>query len=262
MKTPLLEVQDLHVDLGGHPVLSGVNLSMDPGGYLSIVGPNGAGKTTLVRCLAGLLAPGSGQILLDGRPLQDLSSRERARRLAYVPQAIGGVPPFSVETFVLMGRYPHLSPFTSPRAEDHEAVRAALQRTDTTHLARRAMDQLSGGERQMVFLAAAIAQQADVLLLDEPAAFLDYRHQLQVMGTLEKLNTERGVTIVTVSHDINMAARRSKRILALRRGVCLVEGSPREILASESLQAIYDAPFRMVPDAPWLPLALPEERPS
>jgi iron complex transport system ATP-binding protein len=237
--TIAVEVRDFSFRLGKKEILRDVSFQVRAGQYVSIVGPNGAGKTTLLKCLDRICTGGTGRIEIFNRPLQGYRQKELARRLSYVPQADGRVFPFTVEQFVLMGRYPYLSPFSTVRHDDREAVRRAMEQTGTSELSQRVLDTLSGGERQKVYIAAALAQGADVLLLDEPTTFLDYRHQAEVRELLATANRQAGVTVVAVTHDVNRAVLESDRIVALREGRVVFAGSPAEIMQVDVLESIY-----------------------
>ncbi len=255
---PVIEVRDFSFRLAGKQILCDVSLAVGRGEYLSIVGPNGAGKTTLLKCVDRILSGGTGEIRICGRPLRSYRQRELARRISYVPQADGRVSPFTVEQFVLMGRYPYLSPFSTIGKEDRQAVREALEITATGQFAERLLDSLSGGERQKVYIAAALAQGADVLLLDEPTTFLDYRHQAEIEALLVRANTQSGLTVVAVTHDVNHAVLQSDRVLALREGSVAFCGRPDEIMDPNVLEQIYGVSFLLVahPRAPF-PMIVP-----
>ncbi len=242
----VIEVNHFSFRLGGKEILRDVSFSVARGQYVAIVGPNGAGKTTLIKCLDRLLSGGAGRIEICGRPLAEYRQRELARRISYVPQADGRVSPFTVEQFVTMGRYPHLSPFTGIGKEDRRVVQESLERTGTAEFAGRLLGTLSGGERQKVYIAAALAQGAEILLLDEPTTFLDYRHQTEIRTLLARVNKESGVTVVAVTHDVNHAALESDRIVALRDGAVVFCGPAREIMQSDVLHEIYRAEFVLV----------------
>ena len=238
LNSPLVRTQSLSVRVGGQKVLCDVSFSLLPHEYMVVVGPNGAGKTTLLRCLVRILR-GDGTIELAGRPLADYRQRELARHIAYVPQAGNWSAPFTVEQFVAMGRYPHLSPFSPPGRDDRRAIRDALDRTRTLPFAERKLDTLSGGERQRVGIAAALAQQAPLLLLDEPTTFLDYRHQAEVLTLLREVNREAGVTILAVTHDLNHAALEADRAIALCDGAVAYCGSAHDLMQPDVLRRIY-----------------------
>jgi iron complex transport system ATP-binding protein len=240
-----IEVRAFSFSLGEKAILRDVSFEVAQREYVSIVGPNGAGKTTLLKCLDRICEGGTGEVSVWGRPVSSYRRKELARRVSYVPQADGRVFPFTVEQFVLMGRYPYLSPFTSVRREDRQAAREALEWTHTAPFAGRLLDTLSGGERQKVYIAAAVAQGADVLLLDEPTTFLDYRHQAEIRDLLARLNAA-GKTIVAVTHDVNRAALDSRRIVALREGRVVFCGEPIALMAPDVLRDIYGAELLLV----------------
>ena len=245
--TPLLSARQLGWSAGGRRIVGPIDLDILSAERLVVVGPNGAGKTTLLRLLVGLIRPETGTVQLAGRPLDGLSRRELARRIAYVPQIRPARVPFEVEQMVLLGRYPYLSPVgLAPSGEDYAAVERALEAVGITHLRSRRIDRLSGGERQSVYIAAALAQEADLLILDEPTTHLDPRHQREVAALLISLNREVGKTVVCATHDLNFAAFVGQRILALRDGVSLICGAPGRVLSPEVLAELFEAPFRVL----------------
>jgi iron complex transport system ATP-binding protein len=212
-----------------------------------VVGPNGAGKTTLLRLLAGLLPPTEGEIEIGGRPFGELSRRRVARSIAYVPQIRPARVPLSVEQVVLLGRYPHLDRLQlAPSREDYRAVGRALEEVDIEAIRYRPLDELSGGERQAVYIAAALAQEAELLLLDEPTTHLDPRHQREIVELLHRLHGRGGRTVVAATHDLNLAAVTADRVLALRQGLALACGPPRDILDAGVLQELFEAPFEVL----------------
>jgi iron complex transport system ATP-binding protein len=243
MENTVIEITRFSFSISSKAILKDISLNVKEGEYISIVGPNGAGKTTLLKCLDRIHKGGSGDIRIDGKPLDKYSQKELARKLSYVPQADGRISPFTVYEFVMMGRYPHLSPFSSPDKEDKDAVHDALTITGISEFAERFLRTLSGGERQKVFIAAALAQGAKVLLLDEPTTFLDPKHQTDVHRLLERANRERGFTVVSVTHDINSAVLTSRRILALKNGVVVFCGFVDKFMNNEILQKIYEKSF-------------------
>ncbi len=243
---PIIRLRDFSFRLAKKEILRNVSFDVAEGEYLSIVGPNGAGKTTLLKCIDRLLEGGSGRIEICGRPLQSYRQKELARLVGYVPQADGRLFPFTVEQFVMMGRYPYLSPFSSIGKQDRLAVAEALRQTGTVEFAGRLLETLSGGERQKVFIAAAMAQGAKILLLDEPTTFLDYYHQDDIRTLLDRANRKSGVTIISVTHDVNRAALESRRIVALRQGTVEFRGTPAEIMNPQTLQRIFGSSFVLV----------------
>ena len=262
----VIDVARFSFRFGSTPVLRDVSFSVRAGEYLSIVGPNGAGKTTLLKCLDRIYRGGTGRIAIFGRPLALYRQRELARLLSYVPQADGPLVAFTVEQFVLMGRYPYLNPLSSIAHQDRQAVRRVMRRTGIEPLAHRTLDTPSGGDRQKVYIAAALAQGAEVLLLDEPTTFLDYRHQAEIRDLLGEVNRQSAVTIVAVTHDVNRAALDSDRIIALSAGSVVFDGTPAQIMRPQTLQRIYGTPFLLVDhpegDVPMIAPARPRARQS
>lgn len=251
-----LEVENFTCLRGGRAVLKDLTFSVRRGEFLGVTGPNGAGKSTLLQCLLRLLPGHGGALRVAGRPLEKIPQRELARLMAYVPQADARSVSFRVEEFVLLGRYPHWSRFSGITDNDRRAIHDALEVTGTAPFARRPVSSLSGGERQKVFIAAALAQEAPVLLLDEPTTFLDPRHQADVCGLLRRLHRERGATIILVTHDINLAALCADRILALRDGAAAFWGPPAEFLKADVLQKLYGVGFHIFKDPEGPALAL------
>ena len=245
--TAILAARGLAWQPDRRPVLGPVDLDVLRGECLAVVGPNGAGKTTLLRCLTGLLRPTAGELRYEGRSFATLSRRELARRIAYVPQIRPASVPLSVEEIVLLGRYPYLSPFQlAPRKEDFAAVDAALALVGIEDLRRRPVDELSGGERQAAFIAAALAQESELLVLDEPTIHLDARHQRDLAELLLKLDAEAGRTVVLATHDLNLASLLGDRLLALSAGKVLACGTPSQILEPGLLEKLFRARFEIV----------------
>jgi iron complex transport system ATP-binding protein len=237
-----IQIENLALKLGGVSILKDVSFDVQAGEYVSIIGPNGAGKTTLLRCLLGMYAyQGSARISATECYGQD--RRALARQVSYVPQTHDIEFPLSVYDFVMMGRYPYLSALSPAQKQDEEAVEKALQMTETAPFKNRTLRTLSGGERQKVYITAALAQETPILLLDEPATFLDWRHQSEVMKLLKKINTECGATILAVNHDLNSAAHWSDRIVALKDGCTFSSGTPQELIQPAPLEALFDTPF-------------------
>jgi iron complex transport system ATP-binding protein len=244
---PILSVRGLAWHPDGREVLGPLDLDVVRGECLAVVGPNGAGKTTLLRCLTGLLRPTAGDLRFEGQPFPTLSRRALARRIAYVPQIRPSRVPLTVEEVVLLGRYPHLSAFQiAPRREDFAAVDAALDLVGIGDLRRRPVDELSGGERQAAFIAAALAQEAELLVLDEPTIHLDARHQHDLAELLLKLAAEAGRTVLLATHDLNLASLLGDRLLALSAGRVLACGTPSEILEPGLLERLFRARFEIV----------------
>jgi iron complex transport system ATP-binding protein len=243
----------------GRPVLEDVSLTLHPGEVLAVLGPNGAGKSTLLRCLAGALVPsgragGSGAVALSGRALADFPATKRARLLAYVPQHIPPRLPFTVFETVLMGRRPYLS--WRPRPEDLDAVWRALGRLGLTELAEREYGEISGGQRQKVALARALAQESRLLVMDEPTSSLDLKHQLEVMALLRQLAEEEGRGVALAMHDLNLAARHATRTLLLRHGRVFAEGRPEDVLTESAIREVFGVEVLRVDSGP-CPMVFP-----
>ncbi len=243
---PLLVARGITWEAGGRTILGPLDLDVLDGECLAVVGPNGAGKTTLLRLLTGLARPAAGRLAFAGQPFARFSRRELARRIAYVPQIRPARLPLSVEEVVLLGRYPYLSRLQmAPRDSDFAAVEDALRQVGIGELRHRPVDELSGGERQAVFIAAALAQEAQLLVLDEPTLHLDARHQQQLAALLLRLvRTAR--TVVLATHDLNLAALLGDRLLALAGGRPTAIGTPAEILRPELLAELFRARFQVV----------------
>lgn len=241
----MLKLQNYSYYFGRVPALSGLNLSLPAGGWLSVIGPNGAGKSTLLKSLLRLNEGGrpAGAALLNGRALAEYRQKELARLVSYVPQAGGWIPPFTVEEFLRLSRYPRSSPRAPWSKDDAAALEAALSLTGLAPLATRPLGQLSGGERQKAYLAAALAQESRLMLLDEPTAFLDPRHAAELAGLLKKLKREQNLTIVVVTHDLNQALSAGGQALVLRGGRQLHFGPAQSLLQEGILEEAYAHPF-------------------
>lgn len=220
-------------------VVRHVWLDLPPGGLLGLLGPNGSGKTTLLRLLAGLLTPGSGIVTLDGIPLADWRRTALARRIAVVPQETHPAFEYSVLEMVLMGRYPHLDAFAVEGPGDVAIAREALAATGVAGLEARDFGTLSGGEKQRVVIASALAQQGDILLLDEPTTSLDPGSQLGIVTLLRTLQAERGISIALATHDLNLAASICRDLVLIGDGRVLAAGSTREVLTTANIRRLY-----------------------
>jgi iron complex transport system ATP-binding protein len=239
-----LAIESLSASYSKTPVLREVSLTVAPGQVLAIIGPNGCGKSTLLRCACGLLTPQSGRVLLDGAEVATLNVRERARRVALLPQSFEGGHDLTVEEMVLLGRTPYLAPYGAPDARDREVMEWALQAVNAGPLRTRRIGELSGGERQRVLLARALAQQPRVLLLDEPTSNLDIRYQYELLNLARRLSRAEKLAVVLVLHQINLAAAVADTLLLLSPdGRTCAQGAPAEVMTQENLETVYQTPL-------------------
>ncbi len=239
----ILEAREITVRYRGapRPALEGVSCAVESARLVAVVGPNGSGKTTLVRAVSGLVPLDRGLALVEGKPVSAWRRGALARVLAVVPQREEIVFPLRVEETVMLGRYARLGPFAAPSAGDRATVRAALQRCDVAELARRPIDSLSGGEWQRVRIARALAQEPRVLVLDEPTASLDVRHEMELFELIRQL-VDGGLAGLVITHHLNLAARFADRILLLDGGRLMAEGPPAEVLQRETLSRVFQWP--------------------
>lgn len=238
--SPIIHADRISCAYSRAPVLRELTFQVEPGELFVIIGPNGSGKTTLIKALAGLLPVSAGTIALNGRPLASYRRRTLARRVAYVAQTGAADNPFSVREVVLMGRAPFLGVLGIESDADLERVHQAIAFTDLSHLADRRLNRLSGGERQRAFIARAICQQPQLILMDEPTAALDLAHQIRIMDLMDRLRCDQGTTVVMVSHDINLAAMYANRVLLLANGRIRACGSPDRVIDERILARTYD----------------------
>lgn len=244
-----IDVRDLAFSYGDKNVLQGVSFSISRGEMVGLLGPNGSGKTTLLKILCMVLA-GRGEVKLNGREIQDYGRRELSRLVAVVPQENQVNFPYTVAEMVSMGRASLHGPFSLEGKKDLEVIRESMRLTDTLLFADRYFHELSGGEKQRVIIARALAQEPQILLLDEPSSFLDIRHQLQLLELVRKLNHEHGLTVLSALHDLNLAALFFPRIFILRDGVVFQDGPPRDVLTPEVIHRVYGVEVRVFLDDP------------
>lgn len=242
-----LEAHGVGLRYGRREALRSVDATVAPGVILGIIGPNGSGKSSLLRVLSGVRRPDAGQVVVGDRPLAALSDRERGRTIAVVPQETHPAFPIRVREMVLLGRAPHVGPFGWESAHDLRAAHDAMRRTETLDLAERRVDELSGGERQRVVLARALAQEAAILLLDEPTAFLDLRHTVVLLDLVRDLARE-GRSVGLVVHDLNIASMYCDRLLLLSGGEVVADGTPDEVLTWARLCAVYGTELYVAPN--------------
>jgi iron complex transport system ATP-binding protein len=243
-----IELRGVGLAYGQRQVLHGIDLVVPAGSRLALVGPNGAGKSSLLRCITGVARDTEGQVWLGGVPLAEIGRASVARQIAVVPQQ--AVLPFSmpVEEVVALGRIPHEDPFRGPREADHAAVHAAIERVGIVALADRDVRELSLGERQLVLIAMAVAQQAPILVLDEPTIHLDLGHQVRVMELVRDLNERDGVTVVAVLHDLRLARAFFPRLVLLDGGRVVDDGPPEQVLAPAQVSKVFEVDQALAPD--------------
>ena len=247
MSTVKLKAEDVVVRLAGTLVIDGASVELKAGELAVLIGPNGAGKTTLARALSGLI-PAEGRIAIEGRSLASLTPRQRAQRIAYLPQGHVFHWPMAVSAIVALGRHPYADVFSGLSEADRAAVERALGATDTQAFAARAVTTLSGGERARVALARALASEAPILIADEPTVSLDPRHQLVVMGLLAGV-AHKGAAVLAIVHDLTLAARFADRILVMERGRLQAQGSAREVLTPDRIANVFGVEAEIIDSA-------------
>lgn len=240
MTTPgVLSARELRMGYPDHLVGQGVDLDIQRGLFTVIIGPNACGKSTLLRTMSRLLHPLGGSVLLEGRPIHDLRAKDVAQRLGVLPQSAIAPDGITVLDLVRRGRYPHQSFIARWSVEDEAAVDAALEATRMTELADRSVDQLSGGQRQRAWVALALAQESETLLLDEPTTFLDISHQISLLDLFARLNAAAGRTMVAVLHDINHAVQYAHHLVVMKAGAVVAQGPPAQIITPELLEEVF-----------------------
>lgn len=243
----MLDIRSISVNYGATEILKDLSLQVQGGEVVSLIGPNGAGKTTLIRAISGVLPLQSGSVAINNEDLDTISITDRARLLAVVPQARRLPPEYSVHQAVLMGRTPYLGWLGNLSKYDYDKASWALDRTQMSGFADRRVDELSGGEQQLVLVARALAQDSPVVLLDEPTAHLDLRHQATILDLVHDLARERGLAVLMSLHDLNLVSLFSDNIALLGEGRILAHGTPNEVLRREYLSDIYQVPLDIIP---------------
>ena len=244
-----VQATSIHAAYGPRPVLKDVSFSIARGEFFIVIGPNGSGKTTLLKILSAITPFQSGNLEIAGTSMEKYSRKSLARIMALVPQSVPEDLPFTVRELILMARSPRMGLLGLESDRDIQLAEEAMAFTGVEALADRKMDQLSGGERQRAFIARAICQEPQIILLDEPTAALDLSHQVRIMDLMEKLRMEKGLTIVMVSHDINLAAMYGNRLMLLKKGQIVKIGLPSEVLTFKTLEEAYECPL-LVDESP------------
>lgn len=258
---PLIEAHDLHHAFGAVTVLRGVSVAVHAGEMTAIIGPNGSGKSTLLRIVGRLLRPHGGTVRFDGRDAWSIPPREFAQRVAFLPQAPEAPADLTVGELVARGRHPYRSLLGGSSERDREAVERALVLAGVAALRLRTVSTLSGGERQRAWVALALAQEPDVLLLDEPTTYLDIGHQVELLSLLARLNEEQGLTVLMVMHDLPQAAHYARRLVAVRAGEVVADGPPREVLTESQVESVFGVAVRVFRDPEsGLPIVAPVGR--
>ncbi|KUG23948.1 vitamin b12 abc transporter, atpase component btud [hydrocarbon metagenome] len=236
----VIEARNVNFSYATKPVMENVSFAIDEAQIVAVIGPNGSGKTTLLKIINGTLFPNSGQMIVEGKETGKWSRKEIAQKVAIVPQETSQIFPFYAEEIVLMGRFPHLGRYSFEDKKDYKIVREAMEKTDSLAFADRRFSELSAGERQRVLIARALAQEPKVLLLDESTVFLDLKHQVQFLTLLRQLNSAQKLTVIFVTHDINLAAQNANGIILLDSGKIYVIGNPAEVITAANIKEVYD----------------------
>ncbi|MCC6712764.1 MAG: ABC transporter ATP-binding protein [Candidatus Dadabacteria bacterium] len=235
----IIECREVGFSYGPRRILGEITLSFGKGSMHGILGANGAGKSTLLKLLTGALRPEAGEVLYRGKPLRSFGQRAAARKIAYIPQDPVFAFPFTVTEVVLMGRAPYIGRFEFERESDLEMARRAMETVGISHLDKRLISEISSGERQLASIARALVQEPEVMILDEPATFLDIRHRSEIMNILKRLRDERGILIIAATHDIFGALYYFDEIIMIREGRVFAEGNVAEVVTGENLSALY-----------------------
>lgn len=262
--TSLLSAEKISFAYANAPTLFDIDFALDGGALRALLGPNGSGKTTLLKILTGILPPGQGIVKYQGADLKTMTRRDIAKRIALVPQELNMQFGFSVRQMVMLGRTPHVSALGGPSKNDRDVVERVMEMTEIRDMHERIITELSGGEQQRVVIAMALAQEPQVLLLDEPTVHLDINHQIEILDLVRKLNRERGLTVLATMHDLNLAALYFDDLVLLERGRIVAQGAPAQVLSAERIREVFNANVLIQPhparsDSPQV-ILLPTER--
>ena len=248
MSNTILQLEDVSFAYNREPVVNHLSMRVKSGEFVGILGPNGSGKSTLLKLLAGILKPDCGNVLFQNKKLHDYKRKVLAQSLAWLPQEHEMVFPFRVAEIILMGRHPYMSPWQFEGRKDLDIADRAMAITETTALSTRQFNEISGGEKQRVMMACAIAQEPEVLLLDEPTTALDIKYQLEILNILQRLNRDNGMTLLLAMHDLHLASKYCQRLILIDQGKIVKDGTPDEVLQKEILETVYRVPLKIFRD--------------
>ena len=238
----ILKIENLDISINGREIIKDISFNVQRGEILGVIGPNGSGKTTLFRSISGVLKASGGNIVFDNKNIKNYSSKELAKKMSVIPQMIEITYPFSVEEFILMGRFPHSGRYGYSAHKDYEVINKIMKMTGIEEIKNRKMNELSGGERQRVLIAQGFARETGFMMLDEPTSHLDIYHQVQLLNLLNNYNKECGLTILVVLHDLNLAASYCDRLILLKDGTIYKEGSVKDVLTYQNIEYVYGTP--------------------
>jgi iron complex transport system ATP-binding protein len=249
-ESPILEAKNVsfHYTHEKEEAITNASFKIKQGDFLGIIGPNGSGKSTLLKMAAGILAPSKGEVSYRDQPIPDYKKKDFAKLAAWIPQETGMVFPFRTEEVVLMGRYPYKSGFSFETTEDLEIASEVMELTGTKFLFGKKFTEISGGEKQRVLIASALAQKPETLILDEPISFLDIKYQIEILEILRILNLKHSVTVIIALHDLNLASKYCSRLLLLKNGKMVREGSPNTILEQSIIESVYETQIKTLID--------------
>lgn len=239
----IIELENINFAYRDTAILKNINCTIQKGEFLGVIGPNGAGKTTLLKLICGLLTPQQGNIRIQGIPFSKIEHNERAKIISYLPQNIHPFDYTKIAHIVLLARIPYINKSFFEKKEDIEAVQHAMKTAGISHLSDRYIHELSGGEKQMVYIAKLIAQQTEIIVLDEPTTFLDIKHVITIMNIIKKINIDAHTTVIASMHDLNLAAMYCTKILLLKKGIVASSGSPKEVFTYEKIKDAFDTEF-------------------
>lgn len=248
MTTTLIDTTDVTFSYAAEPVMKQVSVKVGQGDFIGVIGPNGSGKSTLLKLLGGMLPCDSGSVRFKGTDIGEYKRKTLARSIAWVPQEHAMVFPFRVQEIIMMGRHPHLSALTFEGEKDFEITGRAMELTDTTRLQDRRFNEISGGEKQRVMMAGALAQEPELMLLDEPTSSLDLKYQMEILNILNRLNRESGLTLVIAIHDLHLASKFCNRLVLLEEGRVVRDGPPQDVLQKEILESVYGVQVKLFHD--------------